>query len=264
MICKLCKKNKTLIKKSHIIPDFMYRELYDEKHKIILFSPYERARGEGYIKKPSTGEYESEILCAECDNNILGLYENYARKAIYGGHLPEKESPVCENFVNQHDIHFTTCKNISYSKFKIFLLSILWRASISSRPFFSDINLGPHEEIMRKMIYDGDPREVDDYPIFFMTYVNDKSIPKGLITQPSQIRTKSGHRMYVFIIGGMIYMFYVNSKNHKLPEYVLSETIKPDNTMNIIHIPEDKGWNVILGYYGLKIKEEQLHNVVNK
>ncbi|KAB1065912.1 hypothetical protein [Salibacter halophilus] len=231
----------------------MYRDLYDDKHKIRVFSPHERAKGEGYTKKPSTGEYEGGILCADCDNTLLGSkYEDYARKAIYGGRLPENENPVCENFKNQHGVHFTTCQNISYLKFKIFLLSILWRSSISSRPFFSDIKLGPHEEIIRKMIYDGNPGEVDDYPIFFMTYVNDKSMPKDLIVHPRQIRTKSGHRANVFIIGGMVYMFHVNSKNHKLPEHVLTETIKPNNSMNIIQIPKGTGWDVILGYYGLK------------
>jgi len=35
-ICKLCLKKKDLIKKSHIIPGFMYQYLYDAKHRIIF------------------------------------------------------------------------------------------------------------------------------------------------------------------------------------------------------------------------------------
>jgi len=54
------------------------------------------------------------------------------------------------------------------------------------------------------------------------------------------------------MIGGLIYMYYVNSKNHKLPDYVLTETIKPSNEMNMIHIPPGQGWNVIMGYYGIR------------
>ncbi|GEM_PF-2942036 len=37
MICKLCLKDKPLIKKSHIIPDFMYREIYDEDNRIVSY-----------------------------------------------------------------------------------------------------------------------------------------------------------------------------------------------------------------------------------
>jgi hypothetical protein len=34
MKCKLCGNNKKLLKKSHIVPDFMYQNLFDEKHRI--------------------------------------------------------------------------------------------------------------------------------------------------------------------------------------------------------------------------------------
>lgn len=35
--CKLCLEEKILLKKSHIIPEFMYKDLYDENHKLISF-----------------------------------------------------------------------------------------------------------------------------------------------------------------------------------------------------------------------------------
>jgi len=250
--CNLCLQEKQLITKSHIIPDFMYQDLFDDKHKMLSFNPYERAKGEGYIKKPSTGEYEGEILCADCDNSILGSYEDYASKAIYGGQLHANECPTFTNYKNQAGIEFTLCKNLNYQKFKIFLLSILWRASISSRKFFSDISLGPHEEIIRKMIFVGNASEVDNYPIFMMTYINDKSMPRDFVSQPQKRKTKDGFTTYIFFIGGLIYFFYVNSENHKIPDYILSETIKKTNEANIIHIPPGQGWDLILGYYGFK------------
>ena len=39
---------------------------------------------------------------------------------------------------------------VKYPAFK-FLLSILWRASVSSKPLFNQIQLGSHEEIIRRM-----------------------------------------------------------------------------------------------------------------
>jgi hypothetical protein len=249
-ICKLCLQEKKLIKKSHIIPEFMYQELFDANHKMYAFHPHKIINGEGYMKRPSTGEYEGGILCAECDNQLLGDLEGYASKAIYGGKLPKNECPTCNNYVNQFGVQFTNCKNISYQKFKIFLLSLLWRAHISSRPMFSEISLGPHAEEIRKMIYEGNAGDVDDYPIFLMTYVNDKSIPTDLIAHPQKKRTKDGYVIYAFIIGGIIYVFYIYSKGHKPPVNILTETIKPTNEMNVIHIPSGTAWDLILGYFG--------------
>ena len=34
MKCRLCLEDKNLLKKSHIIPNFLYSSLFDEKHRI--------------------------------------------------------------------------------------------------------------------------------------------------------------------------------------------------------------------------------------
>jgi len=210
------------------------------------------SKGEGYVKKPSTGEYEGGLMCAECENKLLGGYEDYASKAIYGGPLHANESPVCQIYINQDNIKFSVCKNISYVKYKLFLLSILWRASISTRPMFSEISLGPHEEIIRKMLYEGDAGDVSDYPIFMLTFVGDKTVPKDLIGHPQKRRTKDGHVTNIFIISGTIYMYYVNSRRHKLPDLVIKDTIVPSNQMTMYHVPDGQGMDLILNFYGIK------------
>ena len=250
--CRLCLKQRPLLKKSHIIPEFMYHELFDNHHKFLSFSPYEHSRGSKKIKRPSSGEYESNILCVKCDNDLLGSYEDYAKRVIYGGYLASGENPICENYSTQEGLKFTTCSNINYKKFKIFLLSILWRASISSRPFFKLVKLNEHEEIIRSMILDGNAGTTSTYPILFMTYVNDKSMPTDFIVQP-QKRIISGLEAYVFIIGGMIYIFFINSKGNFLPDFILSQTIKPTNEMNILHIPEGRGLELIFRFYGITL-----------
>ncbi len=250
-ICKLCLKDKKLIKKSHIIPEFMYQGLFDNNHKMFVFKPAERARGEGYIRRASSGEYEGGLLCQSCDNDLLGVHETYASKAIYGGRLPLYECPDFKKYVNVHGLEFSCVSNISYKKIKLFFLSILWRASISTRPLFDEIKIDEHEEVLRKMILNGDPGAVDDYPIFFATMVNDKNAPKDLVAQPQLRITKSGHTSFIFIIGGMIYLFYINANGIKMPDMILTETIKPSNEMNIYHVAPGEGWALIKKFYGL-------------
>jgi hypothetical protein len=249
-ICKLCLKDKLLLNKSHIIPEFMYHGFYDPKHKLTSLIPSGLLNGETNIKKTSSGEFEGGILCKDCDNKLLGeKYEDYACKILYGKTLSENFAPKYENHKSQDGIKFIICKNIDYNKFKLFLLSILWRASISSRQFFSEIKLGPHEEILRNMIINQNPGDNDDYPIIFLTYITENSVPKDLITQPCKIKTKEGHNTYLFAIGGILYFYYVNSKYHKLPEIALSSTIRNSNEFNLIQLSSDKAWDIILGLY---------------
>lgn len=66
--CRLCLQEKELINNSHIIPDFLYRDLYDEKHTMIRTDGLDLKSA----RRIQTGEKEGGILCKECDNEIIG------------------------------------------------------------------------------------------------------------------------------------------------------------------------------------------------
>jgi hypothetical protein len=253
-ICRLCKENKKLINKSHIIPDFMYKGMFDNNHKLIL-QPFRQGSVEKWeIKKPSDGEYEGGLLCYECDNTLLGhYYEDYASRAMYGGQLLENDCPIFQKCITLQGIGFIKCERLNYHKYKLFLLSILWRASISTRPFFSEIKLDPiHEEEIRQMILTKNAGDVAKYPIFVSSYANNLNLPKQLIAQPRQIKTTEELQSYSFMINGYFYFFYLNKSEAALPHYVTTETIKPNNELNIIIIPENRGINFVLGQFGIE------------
>ncbi len=140
---------------------------------------------------------------------------------------------------------------MNYTKFKLFLLSILWRASISSRPFFNEINLGTHEEVIRKMILQGNAGDIDDYPTVMTTYLNDKTMPKELIAKPRK-RDDDGLATFVFMIAGVFYLYYFYVEKEKIQKAILSETIKPNNEMNFYINPKHHNWNLISGFSGFK------------
>src|SRR4030042_6422490 len=156
MECKLCGQRKNLIK-AHIIPDFMYRELFDKDHRIRQMRVENKMFKK--ITQRETGEFDKNILCEKCDKEILGNYEAYAKRVLYGGaplSLPIKP----ERMFNKT---WMPVGNIDYKKFKLFLLSILWRASITSRPYFSQVKLDHHENIIREMILNDNPQKREDY-----------------------------------------------------------------------------------------------------
>jgi len=58
-----------------------------------------------------------------------------------------------------------TLTGLDYAKTKLFMLSILWRASVSVLPDFSAVKLGPHEERIRKMLLASDAGCPEDYRV---------------------------------------------------------------------------------------------------
>ena len=121
MICKLCQQDKPLIKKSHIIPDFMYQGLFNEKHFIAPVHLKEMKVG----KLKPTGFYDSEILCAECESRIIGKLESYAKLVLFGGKgNPDRFQRI--TYIETHEgnnlLYF---ENIDFKKFKMLIILLL-------------------------------------------------------------------------------------------------------------------------------------------
>lgn len=223
----------------------MYQGFYDENHRMLKASMQDLT----IITKPRTGEYDSNILCRECDNEIIGEFESYASSILYGGSesLSESQKPSMRNFVNQHGIEFTYCENLDYKKFKLFLLSVLWRASVSKRDLFSLIELGSHEDILREMIFEGNPKEKNDYPCVIYTSLSDDSTPVEFIVQPSPGK-KGTTQFYKFPISGMFYNYFTSIGfdgvyNPTLP-------INENGELSVIHLPKGEGMRVLKSFSG--------------
>jgi hypothetical protein len=150
MKCKLCLKDRELCD-SHVIPEFFYKATYNEKHRMVALKERDPK-----IYYPRKGEYEP-LLCNECENFLNKTYETYFSDLWY----VKKTLPSVFNKNKPFIV-----SGIDYVKFRLFLLSIFWRASISSRKVFSKISLGKHEEIIRLMLKHEDPGSVLSYQIF--------------------------------------------------------------------------------------------------
>lgn len=240
MVCKLCLKDKKLLRKSHIIPDFMYKDIFDGKHRL-----HEVEVTTGSILKDKlrqTGGYENQILCQTCDNKVLGELERYASKVLYG------DAPKRIQSHNDAGFTCTYCEDINYSKFKLFLLSVLWRASISQLPIFKNVNLGPHEDKMRQMIFHSNPDEPNKYPCIMVTYLNLKKLPHQFIGSPGLSRDGDDDT-YLFLIGGILYIFFVSY--HNLPSWVDSYAINSKGELRLIHMTERIASSFINKFLGM-------------
>jgi len=249
-ICKLCLQDKKLIKKSHIIPDFLYRHsgMYNEQHKIYSFTLSDLLDGKK-TRMISTGEYEGNILCAECDGNIIGSYENYVQKLLFGG-LTEEPLPICHSYFNDKGEKLVICENVDYKSYKLFLLSLLWRMSISSRQIFTNIKVDTdQEEELRKMILNRDPKAFFDFPTYTGHFINDKTVPIDIIVQPVQFEEDG---KVILILPGFLYVFEIGSfKNvHEIDE-LRKSTINEQNTVVFLELEDGMTWKFIKKISGI-------------
>lgn len=237
--CNLCLKEKELIKKSHIIPDFLYRqsEMYDDKHRMYSLTKDDILKNRK-IKQEQSGIYDSYILCKDCDNRIIGSYEKYASDAIYGTNIPLEHCPDCINYGDTYPV-LSICRNVDYTKYKLFLLSILFRASITKDDFFDEVKLSTeNQNNLRKMIYEGNPREFNDFPFLVSTFATSNDIPTDICISPAKSE-QNGNITYTFVFAGMSFLFY-EGDNLETDEFDLF-AMKPDNILKIFHLNGEHG-----------------------
>ncbi|NMC12204.1 MAG: hypothetical protein GYA34_04905 [Chloroflexi bacterium] len=103
--CRLCQNDKKLCF-SHIIPEFLFLPIYDEKHRASMIP-----RGKTRYEQKGIREY---LLCGDCEQ-IISMWETYV-------------SPIIKSI---QDLDITRLgdqyiiSDVQYANFKLFQLSML-------------------------------------------------------------------------------------------------------------------------------------------
>jgi len=169
-ICRLCGLKKQLIK-AHIIP----RKLYEPIREASIGEPPSDQVPRMYVvgteQKPKqfqSGIYDPSILCKECDGDLIGVWDNYGQTFLLNPSFSENHL-----FDNLAKPAVYRIEEFDYKQLKLFFMSILWRAAITSDLFFDQIKLGSWEEKLRKMILAQEPGSKDDFPVVIFKYEGD-------------------------------------------------------------------------------------------
>ena len=140
--CKGCDKTAELVK-SHLIPESFVRATDDGSG-----APIEVTDVVGiFPKRRPIGHYDANILCIDCESKLSIAddygYELFCKRSDQ--HVPHKRDG---------SILYYTVEDVDSVLLHRFLVSMLWRFSISTIPFANLIALGPHEEQARKISID--------------------------------------------------------------------------------------------------------------
>jgi len=113
----------------------------------------------------------------------------------------------------------------------MFQLSILWRAGVSSLEFFKNVQLGPHAEILRRLLLMGDPGPSKQYCCLIFGLTFGRQAFTGLIMQPGRVRLNN-QVSYRFVFGGFLWAMFASSS--ELPVNLLPCTLQPPGTTAIL------------------------------
>jgi hypothetical protein len=164
------------------------------------------------------------LLCKTCEQFINVNYEQPFLRMWY-------TTPGVPQIIPDQLVEIL---GLDYAAFKLFHLSVLWRASVASIPAFAPVALGPkHSERLRLMLLRGDPGSRARYGILgaLLTNPGSLSVCYGLVVGPESSRY-DGHRAYNMVYGGCVW--YVLVSGHEQPA-LFRQTLTTTGTLRLTY-----------------------------
>ena len=211
--CRLCQNEKELCF-SHIIPEFVYLPTYDENHRAVTIP-----RGKDKYEQKGVREY---LLCGDCDRTIIGKWETYSSPIIKS----IQDLNITQNG-DQYIVH-----GVQYTDFKLFQLSLLWRASVSSVKMFENIDIGEHEEVIRKMLLSKNPGVPEQYGCMMFVLDDTKNLQKTIWSPVED--TIDGFTCYRFLTGRIFWYFFLPEAYPKDAENFF---LSPEGALRLVKAP---------------------------
>ncbi len=165
IVCKLTGKSGRAVK-AHIVPKAFY-ELPPQSEgptRLLTNTPGQ------YPTKIPVGIYDDAIVTSEGEL-LFGPWDDYACKVLLNRF--KEFTPIYKNRL----LKGWQLEDVEYERFKLFGLSVLWRAHASTQRAFQRVNLGVHEPKIRDLLIRADPAKAEDYSVCFMRWIDDDFVP---------------------------------------------------------------------------------------
>jgi len=214
--CRLCNQFKVL-RNSHLFPKSCLR--FDDKGRLIVTRAVRDGTSTYTLKQDGFKEY---LLCEGCEQ-ILNRYE----------------APFNEFWKSKNGLGNTATAGqvmtfaVDYLKTKLLLLSILWRHAVSN-VWGRRIRLGPYQERLRDICYNGEVLLPEEYPMFARVLVDDEGeVLHGMTIGP--VRYKLDHISgYQLVFAGCEWTVLLSVSAHDLPGE-LRQMPKALATVGVLH-----------------------------
>jgi hypothetical protein len=193
---------------AHIVPRAFARDVRRDQW-IIAIGADER------IRKPKAqdGVFDPGILCRDCDH-FLGEFDQY------GIEFCRDFSARAKRMVNGWEVRNTDTKRLAK-----FILAVLWRASISSRPEFSVVRLGPYENRARDILFGVRRLSGPAFEVMLHRLESAGVNVEAQFTLPEPLQKHWPVNGYAFMLGGMYILAKVDQRLFPRPwrPYVVTD-----------------------------------------
>jgi len=190
----------------------MYAHCYDENHSYVAFDAVEGS----YNKRRRKGLYE-KLFCRICED-VLKKYEDYGKSVLYDNLKPKVRKLKSGVTIDDYD----------YKLFKLFVLSLLWRSSVSTLSMFSSIRLGKYEEYLRRVLLDEIEIPVNDFPcVLYQVHIKDRLSDGVFMEGFPRKAIVDGRTIYQFIVDGL-YMF-IGVGTCSIKSFKQGASVSPEN-----------------------------------
>ena len=168
-----------------------------------------------FPRRSPKGVYDNGILCKECE----GLFQNpddYAAKILIHGKA--NLEPIYSK--GQEVGHLL--KDYDYKLLKLFFISVLWRAHVSTEVFYRKVSLGPYAGQALRMIKSEDPGDPTEFSVMLARF-RDHYASK-VILDPHPERWW-GVKAYRFYMGGFI--LHIKTDKQRFPQPISQTIMRP-------------------------------------
>jgi len=229
--CRLCLKESEL-RHSHVLPEFFYTGIYESRdaHRALAIT-------DESVKIIQKGLRE-DLLCQDCETQF-SRHEKYVAELI-------RDIP---SFTRDASGRFLYSEHVDYSSVKLFQLSLIWRCSIARNPAFTQVCLGPHEEIIRCRLLEQNPGKSFEYGCVMMAMLETEILHK-VMTSPTLIKPRPfGHKAYKLRTGNLTWVFFVDSH---LIEKNVQELFAQENGLLRIWLAKDEQKAILCKEWSLR------------
>jgi hypothetical protein len=194
-VCRLCHKPNKFAR-SHVIPRSFFLKIRGQhKHAVEV-----NLNAKQIAVFRQAGNYCTQMLCVECEPKFNAL-DDYGFKVLGN---PDVSRPILSQS------HFGTVEayrvvGCDTDKLRKFILSVLWRASVSSLEFYSYVRLGSafEREIIDR-VFSPDVLPWDEFTII-ISKVDDNALGpySDMLFPPLPIRDAVGVKFYSLYLPGL-------------------------------------------------------------
>ncbi|MBX6032221.1 hypothetical protein ISE67_16090 [Pseudomonas aeruginosa] len=209
-VCNLCLKESEL-SQSHIIPRAFLKRLKKNSPQLIKIRD---APGVKPVKE--NADWKERLLCGECEVFINKSYEHEQILFLRGrGNVSKSHDKI-------------TFRNFDFEKFYLFLLSILWRASISSHEAFEVVKIPPElqnvfrqallnrEDKINNSVRISDVLKIGIVRITNRPYMTEEET-KSIISHFNLRHAEEGHIYYFMVEGFLISYCWPKTSKSEFP-----------------------------------------------